>query len=61
MNYNPFVFRGSYGGGIARVSDSQLINICLGGGLLPTLTTERAPSGVYPSAPFRVPTPTPRG
>ena len=37
MNWNPFVFGGRNGGSIARVSDSMLINISQGGGLLPTL------------------------
>ncbi len=36
VNWNPFMFGGSYAGGIARVSDTPLINISLGGGLLPT-------------------------
>jgi hypothetical protein len=37
MNWNPFVFGGRSAGSIARVSDSMLINISQGGGLLPTL------------------------
>lgn len=37
-NWNPFLFDGRYAGGIARLSDTPLINISLGGGLLPTLT-----------------------
>lgn len=37
MNWNPFVFDGRHGGAIARVSDSALINISRGGGLLPSL------------------------
>jgi hypothetical protein len=36
-NWNPFVFGGRHGGSITRVSDSILINISRGGGLLPTL------------------------
>lgn len=36
FNWNPFLFGGRYAGGIARVSDTPLINISLGGGLLPT-------------------------
>lgn len=36
-NWNPFVFGGRYAGGMVRVSGTPLINICLGGGLLPTL------------------------
>ena len=38
-NWNPFVFGGRYAGGMVRVSSTPLINICLGGGLLPTFTT----------------------
>jgi hypothetical protein len=38
-NWNPFVFGGRYAGGMARVSDTPLINITLGGGLLPMLIT----------------------
>jgi uncharacterized circularly permuted ATP-grasp superfamily protein len=37
LNWNPFVFAGRHGGSIARVSDSILINISRGGGLLPTV------------------------
>jgi hypothetical protein len=37
LNWNPFVFGGRHGGSIARVSDSILINISRGGGLLPTV------------------------
>jgi uncharacterized circularly permuted ATP-grasp superfamily protein len=37
LNWNPFVYGGRHGGSIARVSDSILINISRGGGLLPTL------------------------
>lgn len=36
FNWNPFVFGGKYAGGLVRVSETPLINICLGGGLLPT-------------------------
>jgi glutathionylspermidine synthase len=36
-NWNPFLFGGRYAGGIARASDSPLINITLGGALLPTV------------------------
>ena len=36
-NWNPFLFGGRYAGAIARASDTPLINITLGGGLLPTL------------------------
>ncbi len=37
-NWNPFIFAGRYAGGMVRVSETPLINICLGGGLLPTFT-----------------------
>ncbi len=36
-NWNPFLFGGRYAGAIARASDTPLINITLGGGLLPTI------------------------
>ncbi len=35
-NWNPFMFGGRYAGGLVRVSSTPLINITLGGGLLPT-------------------------
>lgn len=38
-NWNPFIFGGRYAGGMVRISETPLINICLGGGLLPTYTT----------------------
>lgn len=38
-NWNPFVFGGRYAGGLVRVSATPLINITLGGGLMPTLPT----------------------
>jgi hypothetical protein len=37
FNWNPFVFGGRYAGGLVRTSSTPLINITLGGGLLPTL------------------------
>jgi hypothetical protein len=37
-NWNPFVFGGGYAGGLVRVSSTPLINITLGGGLLPAFT-----------------------
>lgn len=40
FNWNPFLFGGRYAGGIARASDTPLINITLGGGLLPTIRVE---------------------
>ncbi len=39
FNWNPFLFDGRYVGGIARASDTPLINITLGGGLMPTFRT----------------------
>ncbi|MDB4961829.1 MAG: hypothetical protein JWP01_1828 [Myxococcales bacterium] len=38
-NWNPFVFGGQYAGGLVRVSSTPLINITLGGGLMPTFTS----------------------
>ncbi|CAN5686511.1 hypothetical protein BH11MYX1_BH11MYX1_01260 [soil metagenome] len=38
-NWNPFIFGGTYAGGLVRVSSTPLINITLGGGLLPTFST----------------------
>ena len=37
FNWNPFVFGGRYAGGLVRTSNTPLINITLGGGLLPTI------------------------
>jgi glutathionylspermidine synthase len=37
-NWNPFVFGGRYAGSMVRFSSTPLINITLGGGLLPTFT-----------------------
>jgi hypothetical protein len=37
-NWNPFMFAGRYAGGLVRVSSTPLINITLGGGLLPTFS-----------------------
>ena len=39
FNWNPFMFAGRYAGGMVRVSSTPLINITLGGGLLPMFTT----------------------
>lgn len=36
FNWNPFLFDGRHAGSIARVSGTPLINITLGGGLLPS-------------------------
>lgn len=38
FNWNPFIFGGRYAGGLVRVSNTPLINITLGGGLMPTFT-----------------------
>jgi hypothetical protein len=38
ININPFSLGGKYSGAITRVSDSPVINISAGGGLVPTLT-----------------------
>jgi len=38
VNINPFALNGKYSGTITRVSDSQVINVSAGGGLVPTLT-----------------------
>ncbi len=43
LNWSPFLFGGRHGGSIARVSASPLINICRGGGLLPSVRL--SPSG----------------
>ncbi len=40
VNMNFFAFNGKYGGGMARVSDSSIINISAGGGLIPILQAE---------------------
>lgn len=37
VNINPFCFGGQYGGSLARVSDSSVINVKLGGGILATV------------------------
>jgi hypothetical protein len=42
LNWNPFFFGGRYGGAIARTSESPLINISLGGALLPSFTAGAA-------------------
>jgi uncharacterized circularly permuted ATP-grasp superfamily protein len=43
VNINPYAINGSYCGTITRVSDSQVINVSAGGGLVPTLTARRKP------------------
>jgi len=37
VNINPFALQGKYSGSITRVSDSAVINVSAGGGLVPTL------------------------
>jgi glutathionylspermidine synthase len=39
-NWNPFLFSGRYAGSITRASESPLINITLGGALLPTMRVD---------------------
>ncbi len=39
VNINPYAISGKYSGTITRVSDSQVINVSAGGGLVPTLKT----------------------
>jgi len=41
VNINFFAFNGKYAGGMARVSDSSIINISAGGGLIPLLAADR--------------------
>ena len=40
VNINPFALKGKYSGSITRVSDSAVINVSAGGGLVPTLGAE---------------------
>ena len=39
VNINPFALLGKYSGTITRVSESSVINVSAGGGLVPTLST----------------------
>jgi len=41
VNINPFAFLGRYTGTISRISDSSIINVSAGGGLVPTMSAER--------------------
>lgn len=41
VNINPFALLGKYSGSITRVSDSSVINVSSGGGLVPTLSAVR--------------------
>ena len=40
VNINPFALSGNYAGTISRISDSSVINVSAGGGLVPTLMVE---------------------
>jgi len=35
INLNPYVFNGDYAGMLGRVSDSTIVNVCAGGGIIP--------------------------
>ncbi|MBN1880381.1 circularly permuted type 2 ATP-grasp protein [bacterium] len=41
VNINFFAFNGQYAGGMARVSDSSIINISAGGGLIPLMAAAK--------------------
>lgn len=41
VNINPYALNNHYSGTITRISDSPVINVSAGGGLVPTLTAER--------------------
>ena len=41
VNMNFFAFNGKYAGGMARVSDSSIINISAGGGLIPVMAAKK--------------------
>ncbi|MBN1296558.1 circularly permuted type 2 ATP-grasp protein [bacterium] len=41
VNMNFFAFNGEYAGGMARVSDSNIINISAGGGLIPVMPASK--------------------
>lgn len=41
VNINPFAFLGKYAGTISRVSDSSIINVSQGGGIVPSLRVEK--------------------
>ena len=38
VNINPFAFSGSYSGTISRISDSSIINVSQGGGIVPSIS-----------------------
>jgi uncharacterized circularly permuted ATP-grasp superfamily protein len=46
VNINPYALLGKYSGTITRVSDSAVINVSAGGGLVPTLGAEPAGSSM---------------
>lgn len=35
INLNPYVFKGQYAGMLGRVSESTVVNVCAGGGIIP--------------------------
>ncbi len=41
VNLNPFALLGHYSGAISRVSDSSIINVSKGGGLVPTMSVRK--------------------
>lgn len=41
VNINPFALIGKYAGTITRISDSSVINVSAGGGLIPTITAAK--------------------
>lgn len=42
INMNFYAFNGKYSGGLARVSDHNVINVCAGGGIVPIVTVEQS-------------------
>ncbi len=51
VNINPFALLGKYSGTITRVSDSAVINVSAGGGLVPTLGADPVSTSRPASAP----------
>ena len=41
ININPFAIYGKYSGTISRISESSVINVSAGGGLIPTMTVAK--------------------
>jgi glutathionylspermidine synthase len=35
INLNPYIFKGEYAGMLGRVSESTIVNVCAGGGIIP--------------------------